>query len=56
MRDASGVPLVRTVPLLARRFFRPVAYLGRALTLCLPGPFAAYLICFCTNPNESDLL
>ena len=55
-RDVSGVPLVRTVPLLARRAFRPLAYLGRGLTLCFPGLFAAYLICFCTNPNESDLL
>ena len=56
VRDVSGVPLVRTVPLLARRAFRPLSYLGRALTLCFPGLFAAYLICLCTNPNESDLL
>ena len=55
-RDASSVPLVRTVPLLARRVFRPLSYVGRAATLCFPGLFAAYLICFCTNPNESDLL
>ena len=54
--DVSGVPLVRTMPLLARRIFRPLAYLGRGLTLCFPGLFASYLICFCTNPNESDLL
>ena len=56
VRDVSGVPLVRTVPLLAKRIFRPLSYIGRALTLCFPGLFAAYLICFCTNPNESDLL
>ena len=55
-RDVSGVPLVRTVPLLAHRVFRPLAYLGRGLTLCFPGLFASYLICLCTNPNESDLL
>jgi len=54
--DVSGVPIVRTVPLLARRAFRPLAYLGRAITLCWPNLFASYLIVFCTNPNESDLL
>lgn len=54
--DVSGVPIVRTVPLLARRVFRPLSYLGRAFTLCRPNLFASYLIGFCTNPNESDLL
>ena len=54
--DISGVPLVRTVPLFAKRIFRPLSYIGRALTLCFPGLFAYYLVCFCTNPNESDLL
>ena len=54
--NASGVPLVRTIPLLARPVFRPLGYLGRAFTVCRPGLFASYLIVFCTNPNESDLL
>lgn len=52
----SGVPLVRTVPLLARRPFRFLSWIGRGFTVCFPGLFSAYLIAFCENPNESDLL
>lgn len=52
----SGVPLVRTVPMLALRPFRAMSWIGRGITVCLPGLFASYLIAFCTNPNESDLL
>lgn len=54
--DVSGVPLVRMVPILAHRPFRALSWIGRAFTVCFPGLFSSYLIAFCTNPNESDLL